>query len=235
MGEGIGNEKDLMPFISSASIACGAHAGDADTIRYMIELCLVHHVNAGAHPSYPDRENFGRKDLLGIAVQPKDLREMVSEQLFLVQKIAKEMGAELKHVKPHGALYNRVAYDEEAGNFLCQGVKDVNPGLRVFGLSGSRFRKIVEENNLEFIDEVFADRSYRDDGSLTPRTENNALITTALAAMEQVREMVENKRVKTASGNFIPVEAKTICLHGDGEHAVEFARAICYHLSQHRP
>jgi 5-oxoprolinase (ATP-hydrolysing) subunit A len=232
MGEGIGNENEIMPYISSASIACGYHAGNSDTIKYMIELCTRHHVKIGAHPSYPDRENFGRKDLLGISLHAKDLEHIVAEQVDLVQQMAVTMGAKITHVKPHGALYNRVASDVEAGNFLCNGIKNINKDLLVFGLSGSRFKKTVEENGLTFIDEVFADRTYRDDGSLTPRSETNALIETSAAVVEQVKEMVENNRVKTVTGNYIPVSAKTICIHGDGTHAVDFARNLFHQLKR---
>jgi 5-oxoprolinase (ATP-hydrolysing) subunit A len=232
MGEGIGNEQEIMPFISSANIACGFHAGDTDTIRSTIELCLRYNVNIGAHPSYPDRENFGRKDLLGISLCAKDIEQIVAEQVHLVQKISHEMGTNLSHVKPHGALYNRVAYDAEAGEFLCAGIKSVNKDLSVFGLSGSVFRQTAERNGLKFTDEVFADRSYRDDGSLTPRTEANALIQTSDAAAQQVKEMVENGRVKTVTGNYIPVTAKTICIHGDGAHAAAFAKKLFHQLKR---
>jgi UPF0271 protein len=232
MGEGVGNEEEIMPYISSANIACGFHAGDRDTIKYTIELCLRYNVSIGAHPSYPDRENFGRKDLLGISVNPEDLENMVAEQIKLVDDIAKEMGGVLKHVKPHGALYNRVAYDREAAAFLCHGISAVNKDLLVFGLSGSSFKQTVEEIGLVFIDEVFADRTYRDDGSLTPRTELNALIETEQAVVEQVNEMVGNGRVKTLSGKYIPVTAKTICIHGDGAHAVRFAKKLFHQLNK---
>jgi 5-oxoprolinase (ATP-hydrolysing) subunit A len=232
MGEGVGNEKEIMPYISSANIACGFHAGDRDTIKYTIDLCLRYNVNIGAHPSYPDRENFGRKDLLGISVTPKELENIVAEQVKLVEDIAREMGGLLKHVKPHGALYNRVAWDREAGDFLCRGIKVVNKDLSVFGLSGSSFKQTVEGNGLLFIDEVFADRTYQDDGSLTPRTAPNALIGTEQAATGQVKEMVENGRVKTVTGKYFPVIAKTICIHGDGPQAAAFAKKLFHQLKR---
>jgi 5-oxoprolinase (ATP-hydrolysing) subunit A len=226
MGEGIGNEELIMPFITSANIACTYHAGDRDTMKRMMELCLLHHVHAGAHPSWPDRENFGRKDLIGVSLKASDVENIVSEQLFISKQVARETGAYLHHVKPHGAMYNRAAWDEEVAHHICTAVYKAGPQLLLYGLSGSKMKAVAARHNLVFIDEVFADRTYLDDGTLTQRTEENALVQTSEKAVAQVLEMVQQKRVKTLTGNFIRVEAKTICIHGDGPHAAEFARSI---------
>jgi 5-oxoprolinase (ATP-hydrolysing) subunit A len=226
MGEGMGNEEELMPFISSANIACGYHAGDRDTMKKVIDLCLEFNIAIGAHPSYPDKENFGRTDMVGISLQARDVQNIVSEQVFILKQVAKEAGAKLHHVKPHGALYNRAAWDEEVAEYICKALISTGNRLLLYGLSGSKMKEVAAKYALDFRDEVFADRTYKDNGSLTPRTEENALIDNSEDVVSQVLEMVQNKRVRTTSGKYIPVEAKTICIHGDGKHAVEFARKI---------
>ena len=232
VGEGIGNEEALMPFISSANIACGYHAGDRDTIRRTVDLCLQYQVNIGAHPSYADKENFGRVDLVGKSISAADVQNLVREQLFIIQQIIHAQGGKLHHIKPHGALYNRAARDEAVGNYICLAVKQTDPAMVVYGLSGSRFKKVVIEQGLAFADEVFADRSYQDDGSLTPRTKLNALIGSEEAAVKQVREMVFQKTVTTVTGKQIAIEADTVCLHGDGPDALAFAKKIAFLLRQ---
>jgi 5-oxoprolinase (ATP-hydrolysing) subunit A len=226
MGEGMGNEEELMPFISSANIACGYHAGDRDTMKKVIDLCLEFNIAIGAHPSYPDKENFGRTDMVGISLQARDVQNIVSEQVFILKQVAKEAGAKLHHVKPHGALYNRAAWDEEVAEYICKALISTGNRLLLYGLSGSKMKAVAAKYALDFREEVFADRTYKDNGSLTPRTEENALIDNSEDVVSQVLEMVQNKRVRTTLGKYIPVEAKTICIHGDGKHAVEFARKI---------
>jgi 5-oxoprolinase (ATP-hydrolysing) subunit A len=232
MGEGIGNEENIMPFITSANIACTYHAGDRDTMKRMMELCIRYNVHVGAHPSYPDRENFGRKDMIGVSLKAHDIENIVSEQLFIFKQVARETGAHLHHVKPHGALYNRAAGDEEVADFICSAIFKSGPQLLLYGLSGCKMKLVAVRHKLEFIDEGFADRTYMDNGTLTPRTEKNALIETSEEAVAQTLEMVKHKKVKTTSGNYIELEAKTICIHGDGKHAVEFARKIYEALNE---
>lgn len=230
-GEGIGNEESLLPFITSANIACGGHAGDEETAKRVIGLCLHHGVQVGAHPSYPDREHFGRVDLVGKSLQAKDLHYILAEQLFRFLSLCRQEGAVLHHVKPHGALYNRVAWDREAAHFLCTAIVEVVPAARLYELSGSGLEEAAEAFGLHYVHEVFADRSYQDDGSLTPRSEDNALIHDAREAVQQVRDMVEGKRVKTVSGAYIPIRADTVCIHGDGVNALEYAQKIHEYLS----
>lgn len=231
-GEGIGNEAELIPFITAANIACGAHAGNKETMKQVVNLCLAHDVAIGAHPSFRDRQNFGRTDQIGKMLKPSDVQELVAEQVFSLQQVAKANGAVLHHVKPHGALYNRAAWDAEVGYFLCKGVAEVDPQLFLYGLSGSALKEIAEDSGLRFCQEVFADRSYRDDGSLTPRNEPGALIESEEDAIQQIEEMLLRKTVRTTSGKYISIEAQTICLHGDGAHAVIFARKLHNHLKR---
>jgi UPF0271 protein len=239
MGEGMDTDAAIFPFISSANIACGYHAGDADTMRKTVELALKHHVAIGAHPSYPDLDHFGRIDLLGTKLSPEEIPGMVVDQLILLQAICDEFGARLHHVKPHGALYNRAAKDAMVSALICRAIREFDPSLLLYGLSGSQFKKEADRQELSFISEVFADRTYQEDGSLTPRTQPNALIADPQEAIAQVVKMVREGKVFVSSGpdssmqstkettlKDIPLVAETICLHGDGSHAVEFARLI---------
>jgi UPF0271 protein len=223
LGEGFLQDELIMPFISSVNIACGYHAGDIDTMKHTIEYALKNNVAIGAHPSYPDKENFGRAKM---EFSSSEIFLLIKEQVELLEHLAKTMGATLHHVKPHGALYNASAQDEELSDTICQVIKLVNDELIVYGLSGSKLIEAATKNNLETRSEVFADRTYQDDGSLTPRNQQNALIKNSGAALQQVLTMIKESKVTSISGKEIPIVAETICIHGDGENAAEFAKKI---------
>jgi len=223
MGEGCGNDAELMGYISSANVACGYHAGTRDTMRITCELAVSGGVAVGAHPGYPDRENFGRTNM---DLPPAKVYQIVTDQIATLQAIAKEAGTSLAHVKPHGALYNQAARDPELAAAIADAVWDFDPELVLFGLSSSEYVEIAESRGLKVASEVFADRTYQVDASLTPRSEPNALITETDAALAQVLEMVRDGTVTAVSGEKIPIRAETLCIHGDGAHAVEFAGAI---------
>jgi UPF0271 protein len=225
MGEGMDTDTAIFPFISSANIACGAHAGDADTMRRTVELALRHGVAIGAHPSYPDRDGFGRVDILGKPLRPEDLPVLLHEQLHRLQSICREFGVRLRHVKPHGALYNRAAKDASVAALLTRAILNFDPLLLLYGLSGSEMRTQAGRDGLRFVSEVFADRSYRSDGSLVPRSEPGALIEEPDNAVAQVLKMVGQGVVDTTGGE-VAIAAETVCLHGDGSHAVTFAQLI---------
>jgi 5-oxoprolinase (ATP-hydrolysing) subunit A len=231
IGEGAGNDELIMPFINSASIACGWHAGDAVSMQKTIELCLEHKVAIGAHPSFFDKENFGRTDM---ELPVQEIYELVTQQLVVLNEIAASMNAIMQHVKPHGALYNISARDALTANVIARAVKDFDSHLVLFGLSGSPSISEAKKLGLKTASEVFADRTYRDDGSLTPRSEPNALINETGNAVTQVLQMIRQGTVTTASGKTIPILAETICIHGDGKHAVEFAKAIHAALTNKR-
>ena len=225
MGEGMETDAALFPFISSANIACGAHAGDQATMRRTVELAVRHGVAIGAHPSYPDRERFGRTDILGSDLSITQLEDSLYEQLRLLDDVCRGLGVHMRHVKPHGALYNRAARDATVSGLIARVVADYDAGLLLYGLSGSGMAPAAAAAGLAFISEVFADRTYQPDGSLTPRSEPGALITDSAQAVEQVLTMVRDGRVNTPAGD-VGITAETICLHGDGAHAVEFAELI---------
>lgn len=223
MAEGFGNEKKLMPFISSANIACGLHAGNEELMKDTIDLCMKHGVCIGAHPSFPDREHFGRTNMdLPLAY----VVELVSDQIYRLKKMANRQGGKLHHVKPHGALYNMAAKDPVLAAGIVQAVKTVDRSLILFGLSQSAMIDEAVRLDLKVANEVFADRTYQPDGSLTPRTGPNALIIDEQEALAQAITLAKENKVKSVSGEEIPLKADTICLHGDGPYAVEFARLI---------
>jgi 5-oxoprolinase (ATP-hydrolysing) subunit A len=223
MGEEMGYDEAIMPYITSANIACGYHAGNETTIKETILLSKRYNVHVGAHPSFLDKENFGRTEKQTI---PADVYKLVKDQLFLFQNIAIYNDCIMHHVKPHGALYNMAARDAVLAKALCQAIKDVDANLILFGLSGSLIIKEAKAIGLTVWNEVFADRTYGDDGSLTPRTSENALINDAEKAVAQVREMLSQKTITALSGKQIPVDAETICIHGDGKNGVAIARAL---------
>jgi len=229
MGEGIGNDEAIMPFISSANIACGYHAGDEETMRQTIESAIKYNVAIGAHPSFFDKENFGRTEM---NLPADEIYDLVILQLRTIHKIVKEKNAALHHVKPHGALYNMSARSPQIAKAVAQAVKDFDGGLVLFGLSGSHSIKEAEVINLRTANEVFADRTYQDDGNLTPRSQSNALIEDVSKSVQQTLQMIKEKTVTSVSGKTIPIIADTICLHGDGKYAVEFAKAIHQSLIQ---
>jgi 5-oxoprolinase (ATP-hydrolysing) subunit A len=223
MGEGIGNDEIIIPFITSANIACGYHAGDATTMQHTVQLCLKYNIAIGAHPSFFDRKNFGRTEL---KVTDEEVYDLVTQQLLILQEAIDSFDTKLNHVKPHGALYNLSAKDASFAKAIANAVKDYDASLILFGLSGSHSITEAKTIGLHTCSEVFADRSYQDDGSLTPRSQPNALIEDEDKVVQQVLQMIKEGTVKTISGKIIPIVAETICIHGDGQHAVEFAKAI---------
>jgi 5-oxoprolinase (ATP-hydrolysing) subunit A len=230
MGEGMATDAMIMPYISSANIACGYHAGDADIIKRTIELCLQNNVAAGAHPSFLDKGNFGRKEQYW---DDEMLYNLVSEQLYIFEKIAFPLGCIMHHVKPHGALYNMAAKDKWLSRIMVKAIRDFDEHLLVYGLSGSHIISEAEEIGLKAVNEVFADRTYQHDGSLTPRSQTDALITDDEKSVKQVLQMLQHKTVTTQSGITFPIQAETICIHGDGVHAVTFTKSIYEQLKAH--
>lgn len=223
MGEGMDTDADIMPFISSANIACGYHAGDQDTMLRTVTLAMQHQVAIGAHPGFADKENFGRKEQ---QLSDTALYDLIAAQLGMMQSVCRAAGATLQHVKPHGALYNMAAKSPGMARIIARAVKDTDPTLRLFGLSNSWLIKAAAAAGLNTASEVFADRTYQPDGSLTPRNLPNALIESEEQALQQVVQMVTYQQVTTVDGQIIPLTAETICLHGDGAHAVAFAKAV---------
>jgi len=230
MGEGYPNDAELMKYISSTNVACGFHAGDATTMSDTVQLALESSVAIGAHPGYRDLENFGR---LEMSLRPKEVFDIVTDQIAALADICNANGAALHHVKPHGALYNQAGRDKELAASIAEAVLSVDDKLILYGLSGSLIISEAQSIGLRTASEVFADRTYRADGSLTPRNQPDALIVDSGRALAQVLQMVEKQQVTISDGcETIPIRAETICIHGDGDHAVDFAQAIAEALAR---
>ncbi|WP_312984259.1 5-oxoprolinase subunit PxpA [Atlantibacter sp.] len=223
LGEGCGNDSALMPLISSANIACGFHAGDARTMQESVRLALAHGVAIGAHPSFPDRENFGRT---AMQLPPETVYAQMLYQIGALAAIVRAEGGGLTHVKPHGMLYNQAAKQPPLAEAIARAVKSLDPGLMLVGLAGSELIRAGERYGLATREEVFADRGYLADGSLVPRSEPGALIEDDDEAVSRTLEMVLNSRVQSRDGVWATVNAQTVCLHGDGAHALAFARRL---------
>ena len=231
MGEGMLNDASVMPFISSANIACGYHAGNEDIIKRTIELALENNVAIGAHPSYNDRENFGR---LSQSIALVELAELISDQISLFEKITNQMGCKIHHVKLHGALYNDCAKDALLSKIVAQTIQAIDPSIMLYGLSGSHTIKEARAIGLRSVQEVFADRTYQANGQLTPRYLDHALITDPIESAKQVLSMVLDQELKADDGTMITVNAETVCIHGDHEAAVEIAKNLFNTLQQYK-
>ncbi len=219
----IGADADLMQHITSANIACGAHAGDPDVMDRTVRLAKKHGVAIGAHPGFPDLAGFGRRM---IDFSPEEIYRTVVYQVGGLQAFCNVHQVKMQHVKPHGALYNLAARDRATADAIAQAVYNVDSSLIVYGLAGSELLTAGRERGLRVGSEVFADRTYQPDGSLTPRKESGALIEHVTTAIQQVEQMVKSGVAKAVDGTLIEIEADTVCVHGDGTHAVKFAKEL---------
>ena len=223
MGEGMNNDSFIMPYISSANISCGYHAGDAEVIKNVLKLAHTHKVSIGAHVSFLDHENFGRKE---IQLSSNEIYQLITDQLTIFDRYAEELGVKVNHVKPHGALYNMAARDKTIATSIANAISDFDRNLILYGLSKSYLIEEGERAGLSCCNEVFADRSYQDDGSLTSRSVEGALFETSDAVIRQVLQIVQEHSVTSINMKKVNVLADTVCIHGDGKNAVEFAKAI---------
>ena len=220
-------DHELMQFISSCSIACGGHAGSEHTMRQTAASALDAGLRIGAHPSYPDRENFGRRSM---SISGSALSAAITEQTAALKDIVDELGGNLSFVKPHGALYNDMARDAELTSLVVTTIKEFDPTLKIMGLAGSHCRAICEDLAMPFLGEAFADRRYADDGQLSPRSQNGAVITEPETAVEQILSIVEHARVESINGKWLPLQAQSICVHSDTPGALEHLTLISNQL-----
>ena len=223
VGEGCGQDAALMPLISSANIACGYHAGDVDSMRQAVALARDHGVSIGAHPSFPDREHFGRREM---QFTPADLHECIAAQVRTLADIAASEGTRLRHVKPHGALYNMAARDAELAQTVAQAVASVDPTLMLFGLAGSVLLTTAGRVGLRSVSEVFADRAYLPNGTLLPRHRPGSVIHNEAAVALRAIGMARDSSVVAVDGSRVRVQAHTICIHGDTPGAAALARRV---------
>jgi UPF0271 protein len=223
LGEGAADDAELLTLVTSANIACGGHAGDARLMQATVRAALARGVAIGAHPSYVDREHFGRREL---QLDPDDVRADVLAQIGALDALVRAAGGRLHHVKPHGALYNQAARDPMLADAIASAVRAFDPGLALYGLAGSELLRAATRAGLRPVAEVFADRGYRADGSLVPRGQPGALIEDVDEAAARTLRMVQQGVVQAVSGETVLLRAQTVCLHGDGPQALAFARAL---------
>lgn len=219
----LGNDEEILSYISSANIACGFHAGDPATMRKTVRMALEKGVAIGAHPGLPDLVGFGRRNM---DIDPQEAYDIVVYQVGALQAFVQAEGGSMQHVKPHGALYNMAATRPALAEAIAEAIYKVNPSLILYGLAGSELTRAGARIGLRTAHEVFADRTYQEDGTLTPRSQPDAMITEQSQSLAQVIRMVTEGRVLSLQGVDMPIQADTVCIHGDGAHALEFARSI---------
>ena len=220
----------LLPYFSSINLACGFHAGDADTSIEIIKAAADLDISVGAHPSFPDRENFGRQNM---QLEEKELYRIVYQQIEFIASIALSQGVRISHVKPHGALYNMASTNHRMAFIICSAIQAYDEDLLVYGLAGSELALVADTLGMKNCREVFADRSYGSDGKLTPRSEKNALLEDETEGMNQVLQIVKHGKLTTTTGNTIAITADTVCIHSDGNNALQFAKTIRENLENH--
>ncbi|XJZ28700.1 LamB/YcsF family protein [Bacillota bacterium Lsc_1132] len=219
----IGTDEQILDYVTSANIACGFHAGDPAVMRKTVKLAVEKGIGIGAHPGLPDLLGFGRRNM---DISPQEAYDMVVYQIGALYGFVKAEGGKMQHVKPHGALYSMAAKSKDLSEAIAEAVYKVDSELILFGLSGSELVKAGKAIGLHTASEVFADRTYQADGSLTPRRRTDALITDDQLAIAQVVRMVKEGKVMSQQGADIAIQADTVCIHGDGAHALRFARQI---------
>lgn len=219
----IGDDAAIMPFVSSVNIACGFHGGDPSVMRATVRAAAAHHVAIGAHPGLPDLAGFGRREM---AVSPQEVYDMTAYQIGALRGVAAAAGVSINHVKPHGALYNMAAVRQPIANAIALAVRDIDSALILVALSGSCLIDAGRAQGLRTASEVFADRNYLADGTLVPRSSPHALVHDVDVAAERAVRMLEARRVTAIDGTDISIVADTVCIHGDGAYAPQFAQRI---------
>lgn len=223
LGEGCGDDAAILERVSSANIACGWHAGDADSMRLAVQAAVRSGVAIGAHPGYADREHFGRREL---NLPLDSVYSGVLYQIGALEAIVRVEGGRLVHVKPHGALYNQAAKDPALADVIAMAIRDFDPTLKLMGLAGSELIAAAGRHGLESVSEVFADRAYLASGALAPRGQPGAVIEDESLALAQTLAMARGQSIPTLDGSTLSLRAESICLHGDGAHALAFATRI---------
>ena len=223
LGEGLNNEHIIMPLIDSCNIACGGHAGDSGSMIECVEISIKNNVKIGAHPSYPDKINFGRKK---IDISPSELSYSIISQIESLETIADSYGLELNHIKAHGALYNQMIIDAELSNFYLDTIKDFKNKCSLYIPYKSEIEKIALKKGFSIIYEVFGDRNYNDDLSLVSRNNENALITDPESVINHLKTIKETETVKTINGNYKKIKFDTICIHSDTNNSIEILKKI---------
>lgn len=236
LGESFGNYKlgmdeEVLGCISSANVACGFHASDPVVMQKTVKMAAEKGVAVGAHPGYPDLVGFGRRDM---KVSLAEAKAMVMYQIGALDAFCRAEGIAMQHVKPHGAMYNMAGKDIGLARAICEGICEVNPHLILLAPAGSMLTKAAKEVGLAAAKEVFADRAYEEDGSLVARTKPGAMITDTEEAISRVIGMIKEGKVKAVTGKEIPVQADSVCVHGDGPKALEFVKRMKERLEEEK-
>ena len=225
----MGQDEEVLDYVTSANIACGFHAGDPATMRKTVRMALEKNVGIGAHPGLQDLVGFGRRE---IRISTDEAYELVVYQIGALSAFVKSEGGSLQHVKPHGALYNMAAKNASLSIAIAEAVYRIDPELILYGLAGSELIKAAKKIGIRSASEVFSDRTYQDDGSLTSRHGAGAMIKDQVEAVNQVIRMVKEGKVTSLQGTDVTIQADTICIHGDGERALDFAQYISKALNE---
>jgi 5-oxoprolinase (ATP-hydrolysing) subunit A len=225
----MGNDEAILDYVTSCNIACGFHAGDPATMRKTVKLALDKGVAIGAHPGFADLAGFGRRK---IDISPQEVYDIVTYQIGALSAFVKAEGGRLVHVKPHGALYNMAAVNGIMAQAIAQAIYKFDPTFILYGLAGSQLIEAGTNIGLKTANEVFADRTYQSDGTLTPRSHHHCFVDNEEQAFNQVIKMVLEKRVTTVSAEDIAIEADTVCIHGDGPNALDFAKKLSVKLPE---
>ena len=219
----LGLDDQVLPYISSANVACGFHASDPVVMDKTVARAKDAGVAVGAHPGYPDLQGFGRRNM---TIPPREVKAMVMYQIGALQAFCTAHGMTLQHVKPHGALYNMAGKDEALAMAICEAIQEVDDSLILLGLSGSKLLEAADKIGLRSAREVFADRAYEEDGSLVARTKPGAMITDEDEAVTRVIRMIREGKVTAVTGKDIPIRADSVCVHGDSPKALAFVQKI---------
>ena len=219
----IENDPELLNIVNSANIACGYHAGDEETMNMVIKISKLNGVSIGAHPSFKDRENFGRKK---INLNSLEITKLITDQYEILQKIAQEHGENVTHIKPHGALNNMACEDFDLANTISKSINNIDKNIIFLVPTGSQMEVAAKKLNMKIACEIFADRNYEDDGNLVSRAKDHALITDPNMAKKHVLSMVNNQAINCFSGKQIPCEIDSVCIHGDNESSLATAKSI---------
>jgi UPF0271 protein len=217
------NDPDLLKIVNSANIACGYHAGDKETMNRVIEVSKANQVSIGAHPSFNDPENFGRKK---INLNSSEVTKLIVDQYEILQKIAQNHNENVTHIKPHGALNNMACEDLELATTIAKAINSINKDIIFLVPTGSKMELVGKKLNMKIACEIFADRNYEDDGNLVSRSKDNALITNPDVAKKHVLKMVKNQALNCFSGKKIPCKIDSVCIHGDNESSLATAKSI---------
>lgn len=219
----IGMDEEILPYITSANLACGFHASDPAVMKKSVEACRCKQVAVGAHPGFPDIQGFGRRNMV---LAPEEIKAMIMYQIGALDAFCRANGIAMQHVKPHGALYNMAGKDLAMARAICEAIAAVNPHLLLMAQAGSQMEKAAKELDLQMAREVFADRAYEEDGSLVPRSKPGSMIEDEEQAVSRVIMMVRQGKVKAITGKEIPIQADSVCVHGDGEKALLFVKKL---------